>query len=312
MMEKPKSAFNDLPSFQKGKLVVNFPRAISEFENAMHRFPIKKVLYRAVFRGRGLEFDSYREFSPDDDAEMIDWKATLRANELLARKYIEERNLNVYFLVDVGNSMLFGSGKKLKAEYTAELVVALSHLILGAGDRIGLVMFNDDVVKILHPSNSKNQFALFAKLLSDSNNYGGGFDLGRTIDTVLKNINSSYTVFILVSDFIMTRRDSIKNLRLMGGRFETMAVMVRDPMDDNLPNTSYQMAIQDPYSGRQMVLDPSIAAEKYRASVAHQKASLREMFKKSQVDFLELDSSKSFVIPIASFLKARAVGGGRG
>ena len=310
-MEKSNSAFNELPSFEKGKLEVNFPRVINEFENAMHKFPIKKVLYRAVFRGRGLEFDSYREFGPDDDAEMIDWKATLRANELLARRYIEERNLNVYFLVDVGNSMLCGSGKKLKAEYTAELVVALGHLIVDSGDRIGLVMFNDDVVRVLHPSSSKNQFALFTKLLADSEHYGGGFDLSRTIDTVLKTIKSSYTVFILVSDFIRTRKDAIKTLRLMGSRFETMAIMVRDPIDDSLPNVSYQISIQDPYSGRQMVLDPSIAGEKYKISVAHQKAALREMFKKSQIDILELDSSKSFIIPVSSFLKARAVGGGR-
>jgi len=311
MMEKSNSAFNDLPSFEKGKLEVNFPRAISEFEGAMHRFPIKKILYRAVFRGRGLEFDSYREFGPDDDADMIDWKATLRANEILAKKYIEERNLNVYFLVDVGNSMLCSSGKKLKSEYAAELVVALSHLIVESGDRIGLVMFNEDVVKILHPSSSKNQFALFTKLLSDSSNYGGGFDLNRTMDTVLRTIKSSYTVFILVSDFVRTQKSAFKNLRLMGSRFETMAIMVRDPIDDALPNVSYQMSIQDPFSGRQMVLDPSLAAEKYKMSVLRQKAGLRDMFKKSQIDVLELDSSKSFIIPVSSFLRARAAGGGR-
>jgi uncharacterized protein (DUF58 family) len=311
MMEKSTSAFSDLPILEKGKLEVNFPKVISEFENAMHRFPIKKVLYRAIFRGRGLEFDSYREFGPDDDAEMIDWKASLRANDLLARKYIEERNLNVYFLVDVGNSMLCSSGKKLKAEYAAELVVSLGHLIVDSGDRIGLVMFNDDVVKVLHPSSSKNQFALFTKLLADSEYYGGGFDLSKTIDTVLRTIKSSYTVFILVSDFIRTRKDIIRSFKLIGSRFETMAIMVRDPIDERLPDSSYQLSIQDPYSGRQMVLDPAIAGEKYRLSAAHQKAALREMFKKSQIDVIELDSSKSFIIPVSSFLKARAAGGGR-
>lgn len=310
-MEKPKSLFKDLPNFKKGKFKVDFPGVISQFENAMHRFPVKKLLYKAVFRGRGLEFDSYREFGPDDDSSMIDWKASLRANELLAKSYVEERNLNVYFILDVGNSMLFGSGNKLKSEYASELIIALSHLIINSGDRIGLVMFNDDVVKVLHPSNSKNQFALFANLLSDSNYYGGGFDLGNALEKTLKTVKSSYTVFVIVSDFIMTRKDSFKKLNLMGNRFETIAIMIRDPFDESLPKTSYQFAIQDPYSNRQMILDPSVAGEKYEQSVARQKAALKEMFKNSRIDLLELDSSKPFSMKVASFLKARAMGGTR-
>jgi len=168
-----------------GKFVINFARAISQFENAMHKFPVKKVLYKSVFRGRGLEFESYRVHGIDDDATMIDWKASLRANELLAKQYVEERQLNVYFLVDVSNSMLFGSSDRLKCEYTAEFVASLSHLIISSGDNVGVVMFNDGVAKILHPSASKNQFALVMKFFSDPTFYGGGFDLSKAIDYVL-------------------------------------------------------------------------------------------------------------------------------
>jgi len=299
------------PVLKKGKLVVNFPRKIAEFEGALRRFPVKKILYNVMFQGRGIEFDSYRNFSQSDDASLIDWKATLRSNTLLAKKYIEERNLNIYFLVDVSNSMLFGSGNKLKAEYAAEFVIALSHLIVNSGDKIGLVMFSDDVVKILHPSNSKNQFALFTKFLSDSSLYGGGFDLNKAVDHVLRSVKSSYTVFILVSDFIKTRKDCERTLHLMGTRYETLAVMVRDQMDEHLPNTGYQFAVQDPYSGRQMVLDPAIAAERYRKNVIRQKGLMKEIFQKSRIDLLELMTDKSFAIPTASFLKARATGGTR-
>jgi len=297
------------PVFRKGKFVVNFPRKIAEFEGALHRFPVKKILYDVMFQGRGLEFDSYRDFSPSDDAELIDWKATLRANSLLAKKYVEERNLNIYFLVDVSNSMLFGSGNKLKAEYAAEFVIALSHLIVNSGDKIGLVMFSDDVVKILHPSHSKNQFALFTKFLSDPSFYGGGFNLHRAIEHTLQIVKSSYTVFIFVSDFIKTQKSCERCLRLMGSKFETIAVMVRDQMDERLPETSYQFAVQDPYSGRQMVLDPAIAAEGYRKNVVRQKGMMKEIFQKSKIDLLELMTDKSFAIPTASFLKARATRG---
>jgi len=296
------------PILKKGKFVINYPRAITEFEAALRKFPVKKILYNVLFQGRGVEFDSYRSFESSDDADMIDWKASLRADTLLAKKYIQERDLNVYFLVDVSNSMLFGSGNKLKAEYVAELVCALGHLVVNSGDRIGLVMFSDDVVKILHPVNSKNQLALFMKHLSDPSFYGGGFDLNSAVETVLSMVKAPYTVFILVSDFIKTRKDSIRALRLMGSRFETIAVMTRDSLDEHLPKMNYQFAVQDPYSGRQMILDPEIATERYRQAVVHQKAMMKDVFKKSRIDLLELVTDKSFAYPVATFLKSRAGG----
>ncbi len=293
------------------KFNINVPRAIAEFEVALRRFPIKKILYNSLFRGKGLEFDSYRQFEPSDDASMIDWKASLRANVLLAKKYIEERDLNVYFLVDVSGSMLFGSRDKLKAEYAVEVVCALSHLIMTSGDRIGLVMFSDKVVKFLHPSNSRNQFALFVKYLSDTSFYGGGFDLKVAIDSVLNYVKTPYTVFVLVSDFVKMRENSVRGLRLIGTQFETFAIMMRDELDENLPRTKYQFALQDPYSKRQMILDPEIAVERYRAAVVKQKGVVKDIFKKSRIDLLELMTNKSFAVPTVSFLKARAGKGGR-
>ena len=99
------------------KLNVNIPRAITDFEAAAKEFELKEKLYRIIFRGKGLEFDKFRDYSPDEDASNIDWKASLRANKLTARQYIEERNLNIVFVFDVSESMIFGSLDKLKNEY---------------------------------------------------------------------------------------------------------------------------------------------------------------------------------------------------
>jgi len=306
-----KIAVPDSPITKERKFRINFPRAIVEFESVLRKFPVKKILYNTLFQSRGLEFESYRAFESSDDANTIDWKASLRANTLLTRRYIREGDLNVYFIVDVSNSMLFGSGEKLKAEYSAEMVCALGHLIISSGDRIGLVMFSDDIVKILPPASGKNQLALFMKYLSDTKFYGGGFDLRKTLDSVLQRIGKSYNVFIIVSDFINTQKNAERMFRLIGSRFETIAVMIRDLMDENLPKTNYQFAFKDPYSNRQMILDPEIAAERYKWEAARQKNMMREIFKKSRIDLLELMTNKSFAYPTAAFLKARAIGGGR-
>lgn len=306
---KEKTISSEAPILKKGdKFLINFSRAIGRFENAMQSFPTKKVLYQSAFQGRGLEFEAYREFSPQDDATLLDWKASLRANQLLARKYIQERNLNIYFLIDVSNSMLFGSNQQLKSEYVAEVVAALSHLIISSGDRVGMILFNEGIVKVLPPANGKNQFALFMKFLSDPSLYGGGFDLKGAIDHALENIPSEHTTFILVSDFIRVNKNVDRSLRLMGSKFETMAILIRDPMDEILPDTGYQMSVQDPYSGRQMVFDSKIAGEKFKLSAAKQKGILKDIFKNSKIDILELMTNKHFAIPVAAFLKNRASG----
>ncbi|MBT6689755.1 DUF58 domain-containing protein [archaeon] len=291
-----------------GKFLLNYPKAISDFEAVMKKFPVKKILYRNIFRGKGLEFDSYRVFEQDDDASFIDWKASLRGNQLLAKKYIEERDLNIYFLIDVSSSMLFGSGNKLKSEFAAEFAAALGHLILGSGDRIGLVMFNDDVVKFLQPGNGKNQFGMFTKFLADESLYGGGFDLKKAIENVLRSVSSPYTIFIVVSDFINTKKDNFPKLKLLGTRFETISVMVRDRLDEELPKGNYQFSVQDPYSGRQVILDPNIAGDRYRKNVVRKKNIVKNMMKSSQIDSLELITDKGFVVPTLKFLRARAMG----
>jgi uncharacterized protein (DUF58 family) len=143
-----------------GVFSVDYINSVSGFASMMQKFPLKRILYKTILRGKGLEFDSYRVFQQDDDASMIDWMASLRSNGLLAKKYIEERELSIYFIVDASSNVLFGSGDKLKAEYNAEIVAALSHLILESGDKIGLVMVNDDVTKYIPPKNGKNQFMI--------------------------------------------------------------------------------------------------------------------------------------------------------
>ncbi len=295
---------DDIPK----KMIVDYPAAINGFAGAMRNFPVKKILYRPIFRGRGVEFDSYRSFEPDDDASFIDWKASLRTNTLLAKKYIEERDLYVYFFIDVSNSMLFGSRDKLKAEYTAEVVAALAHLILEAGDKIGLVLFNNEIVKFVPPANGKKHFFMISQILSDSKFYGGDFSMDTPLDYVLKMVKTDYTIFIIVSDFIKMHKTVEMKLKMLSAKFETLAIMVRDPLDESLPLTNVQLSVSDPYSNRQIIIDPKIAYVQYKKSVMEQKKRLKELFIRTGVDLLELNTEKDFYLSLALFLKKRSVG----
>ena len=289
---------------------VDFAAAISRFESAMKKFKLKKIIYKSIFRGKGLEFDTYRNFEADDDSTLIDWKASLRANRLLAKQYIEEREFNVYFVVDVSNSMLFGSRNKLKAEYSCEIAAVLGHLVLNSGDNLGLILFSDKVVKVLPPARSRNQFMIFMNYLMDFANYGGKSDVTKAVQYVRENVNLPFSVFIVISDFLHIGKRLQEELTLLSARFETMAVMVRDPMDESLPVGSSQLVVQHPSASRQMIVDPSIAAVKYQEIAMKQKEFAKELFVHSAVDLLELYNDKDFVMPIVSFFKNRAGGTG--
>jgi uncharacterized protein (DUF58 family) len=287
-------------------LKVDFAGKISQFEKLIKEFQLRKILYKSLFRTKGLEFDSYRLFEQDEDASAIDWKASMRAGEIMARKYIEERDMDVYFVVDAGNSMFFGSGDKLKAEYATEIVAVLSHLMIESNDNPGLVMFQENLVELAKPLKGKKQFYLMIKFLTDGEKYRGNFDVNKAIEYLLKSISSKFSVIVLISDFIHVKKGFEHNLKLLSNRFETIAIMIRDPLDEELPKTSKQILIQDPHSGRQMIVNPSIVAENYKINALKQKNSVKNIFSEANVDILDLRTDVPFIIPLVSFLKMRA------
>jgi len=131
----------------KRELNLDIAGSVAAFEKLIRKVLPRNIFYKVVY-GKGFEFDGYRDFAQDEDASNIDWKASRRAQKLLTRKYIEERDLKILFLIDVSDNMIFGSTEKLKCEYTAELVAALSHLILFSGDKVGFKFFNNSIFYI--------------------------------------------------------------------------------------------------------------------------------------------------------------------
>src|SRR3972149_6381710 len=95
------------------RLNVDVAGSITELQAVLKEFRLRRDIYKILFRGKGLEFDGYRDFSPDDNAEDIDWKATARSQKLLVRRYKEEREMKIMFLIDTGTNMVFGSTEKL-------------------------------------------------------------------------------------------------------------------------------------------------------------------------------------------------------
>ncbi len=290
----------------QGRLNLDVPGAITEFEAMMKEFRLKKDMYKLLFRGKGLEFESYRDYSPDDDASDIDWKASSRSQKLLVKQYKEERDLKIMFIVDVGNNMVFGSSKKLKCEYIAELVAAFARVIMDNNDRVGFILFSDEIKLYVDCKGGDKHFQFLVDSLSKSESYGGATNIDLSLDYAMKYLDKSINSVILISDFLRVTRDSEKRFNLLSNRFETIFIRVRDRLDISLPDVEGEVVLENPQSNEQVFVNPKVAKKVYEKYASEQARIVEEIFKKSEGDYLDLVTDNYFPIPLALFLKERA------
>tara|TARA_Y100000310_G_C20495180_1_gene721177 strand:- start:44 stop:937 length:894 start_codon:yes stop_codon:yes gene_type:complete len=262
--------------------------------------------YKSVFKGRGLEFGGYRKYISGDDASLIDWKVSARAGEILVKELIEERNVNVFFLVDVSNSMLYSSHDKLKSEFAAELIGSLSFVILHTGDSVGLSLFSNKVVRNISPLSGVGRHYQVMKELSEVKNYGGDYNLVEALKYVGSFLERQ-SVLVIISDFIGLRGDWGKHLKLASMKYDIIGIMVRDPRDKRLPEMEFgNVLLEGPYDEGELVVNIKDVAPKYKQYVSRQENKLRETFLKTNSDFLSLETDSGFVSPLMQFFRERA------
>lgn len=290
----------------KKRINADVASSVAQLQAVMKQFLLRQKLYRILLRGKGLEFEAYRTYAQDDDARAIDWKASKRSNSLLVKQYRDEKNLKIVFIVDVGNNMVFGSQEKLKCEYAAEVVGALAHLIIHTGDRAGVAFFSDEIKGYIKPSGGDKHFHRLIDKLTDATTYGKtsnlrvGFDFA--IDYLSRNIDS----VVIVSDFINFDRTMIKPLSTVAAKFETVVLMIRDPLDDKMPPVSSEFVVEDPKTGQQLLINPKVAGRAYEKFSAMQKELVKEVSANHNIDFLELNTRDSIIPGLPEFLQGRA------
>jgi uncharacterized protein (DUF58 family) len=292
----------------ESKQVINadVAQSIIDLLSVTKEFELKSRLYRILLRGRGFEFDHYRDYLIDDDAQQIDWRASKRANKLLIKQYKEERNLKVVFLIDVGENMISGSSKKLKCEYAAEVVSAFSHLIINSGDMVGYVFFSKGIKKFIPPSNDRLQFNRFLSEILKVSTYGGASELNAGLDFAIRSLSREITSIVIVSDFISFNEKCPGKLAQLRNTFECVALVIKDPIDKALPNYSAELILEDPTTGRQLTVDPKLIRKVYEKNAAAQEKFVIDSCNENGSDVLELMTDKPFASTLAQFLKGRA------
>ena len=262
--------------------------------------------YLSVFKGRGLEFAGYTPYDPDVDSRSIDWKATARTGDILMREYTQERDINVFFVVDASSNMLFGSTDKLKIEYAIELIAGLSHAALESGDRVGFALVSDKVVKKLRPDKGKKQFYVISRSLLDVDAYGGTFNF-KEAASFMTNFLQETTVAIIISDFANFKKEYEEELKLISKKFDVIGIMIKDPRDRRLPEDTGQVVISDSSGKKSMVIETKLIKEAYEKEVKEQEKKVKDMFFTSGADFIDIETDESYAEPIINLFRARAL-----
>jgi hypothetical protein len=288
------------------ELKLNLKPLIRKLEISTRRMSSSELVgeYRTAFKGRGLDFTGYRLYTKSDDASMIDWKASLRTNDLLVKILEEERFLKVFILFDISNKMLYSSTDKLKCEYAAELIASLSFTILHAGDSVGLIMFSDKIVKQIPINLGSKQYYLIIKALSDPKYYGGRFNIVTVLKSLMNMIHKDAFVLV-ISDFIGIPPEWEKLLSYLAGKCEISGIIIRDPVDNEFPSDKNQIVVQDPYSENKLIIDPRYVKKDYDKIAREQVERIRNSFGRINSGVLHLTTTESFVIPLIKFLHER-------
>lgn len=259
--------------------------------------------YCSVFKGRGIEFEEVREYTQEDDIRDIDWNVSARMGTPYIKKYVEERELNVLFLVDVSASGAFGSTGKTKRQSATELAALLAFSAGRNHDKVGMLLFSDRIEEYLVPrSGRKNTLRLIRDLLAFEPK-GKGTDLNMALREARMLLNKR-TVIFLVSDF-ETEQDFSKSLRILNRRHDVIAIRVLDPLEKEWP-FAVNIGIEDAETGEVMEFSGSSSALR---SFEDNGAALRRKSlaacDKARVDLIDLECGEEPLRPLIQFFEKR-------
>jgi uncharacterized protein (DUF58 family) len=207
--------------------------------------------YQSVFKGRGMEFAEVRHYLPGDDIRTIDWNVTARTGVPHVKRFVEERELTVMLLVDTSASTHFGTVKQLKSEMAAEMAALFAFSAITNNDKVGLVMFSDQVELAVPPKKGTRHVLRVIREVLSFKPQGRGTDISVALEH-LNHVTKRRCVTFVISDFLDTRARLA--LKIANRRHDVIAVVLDDPRDLTLPDVGL-IELQDAESGESIVVD---------------------------------------------------------
>ena len=259
--------------------------------------------YRSIFKGKGMSFSEVREYQPGDDVRMIDWNVTARNNKPFIKVMEEERELTVYFLVDVSASGRVGSTEHFKSEIAAEICAVLAFSAIRNGDKVGLINFTHDVEKSLSPRKGNGYAMQVIREVLFGEYEGKGTRIENALQ-FLSRVAHKKSIVFLISDFYDTDFDNA--LKAVSNKHDLIMVNIVDPLDKALPNIGL-FSCYDAETGEKIVIDTSVkkVRDQYADNYKKRTEELERMCRKNKTDLIHIPTDVSYIEPLNRFFKTR-------
>jgi uncharacterized protein (DUF58 family) len=259
--------------------------------------------YHSIFKGQGINFAEIRNYNPGDDVRLIDWNVTAKTGDLHVKLFEEERELTVILMVDVSASSIFGSDKNIKKDISGEIAAILGFSANSNKDRVGLVLFTDEVEFYLPPKKGKDHILRILREIYYFKPKGRKTSLSKAVDFVLKT-NKKKAIVFLISDFVDVNYE--KQMRVCARKHDLVPIQVEDPRETHLVKSGV-VALEDPETGSQIYLNSSSESvrQKFNNIVLARKLEFDRFFKSIDVSPIVLDITKPFIVPLVTYFKSR-------
>lgn len=260
--------------------------------------------YHSAFKGRGMAFSEVREYNYGDDMRDIDWNVTARYNKPFVKVFEEERELTVMLLIDVSESLSFGTSTMIKRNMVAEIAATLAFSAIQNNDKIGVIFFSDKIEKFVPPKKGRKHILFIIREILSFKPENNKTDISMALRYLTNAIKKRCTAFLL-SDFIDTS-DYKQALKIANRKHDLVSIQVYDKLSTELKPLGL-MKVNDPETGVDQWVDTSSkkVREMYRKWWTNQQNEMDLAFKQSKVDIISVSTDDDYVKLLLMLFKKR-------
>lgn len=259
--------------------------------------------YHTAFKGKGMAFSEVREYMPGDEIRTIDWNVTARFNHPYVKVFEEEREMTVMLLIDISASESFGTKGQTKREMIAEIAATLAFSANQNNDKIGAILFTDQIELFIPPKKGKKHILRIIRELIEFKPKGVKTDLNNVLQ-FYRNTIKKRSITFLISDFLCP--DFEKSLRIVSSKHDLIGLHVFDETELTLPKVGIINFI-DPETGEKRYINSNLKSGRklYEIETRKHFNIIAKLFQKNSIDFSRFSTNESFVKPLINLLKRR-------
>ncbi|MGB5387462.1 MAG: DUF58 domain-containing protein [Eudoraea sp.] len=259
--------------------------------------------YHSTFKGRGMTFSEVRQYQFGDDVRSIDWNVTARYNEPFVKVFEEERELTMMLMVDVSGSELFGTTNRFKKDIITEISATLAFSALQNNDKVGLILFSDEIELFIPPKKGKSHVLRIIRELLEFSPKSNKTDIGEALK-YLTNVMKKKAIVFVLSDFMA--KDYKQTLKITGKKHDVTGIRIYDEKEEHIPNLGVVQMLDSETGLVKLVNTQSKSVrnaygEYYRNRVDY----FKETFNKSGCGILDCRVDESYVKKLLGYFKRR-------